>query len=237
MVDLVLDAKGKNALGTTHMTRLLADLDAAGDAPLLVRGAGGAFSAGLDLREVASLRPDEMGGFLRLLERLFTRLYLHPAPTVALVNGHAIAGGCVLALCCDARIAAADPGIKIGLNEVAIGVVFPPRTLAICRARVPRAHEVEVLLGGGLFAPERARALGLVDAVAADAETAARQRLAELAAHPRDAYAMVKRDLRGASAEALASDEALERYVHEAVPIWTGQALKDRVARILGGRG
>jgi enoyl-CoA hydratase/carnithine racemase len=138
MVEIRMESKARNALGTASMTRLVDEIAAAGGAPLLVRGAGGAFSAGLDLREVAGLDATQMADFLRLLERLFSALYLYPGPTVALIDGHAIAGGCVLALCCDVRVAAADPTIKIGLNEAALGVVFPPRTLAIVRARVPR---------------------------------------------------------------------------------------------------
>lgn len=238
MVDIVLEGKGRNALNSRLLSDILEKLRAARGEPLLVRGAEGtgAFSAGLDLREVASLSTDQMASFIRLLEDVFTTLYLHPAPTVALVNGHAIAGGCVLALCCDDRIAPPDPSIKIGLNETAIGVVFPPRTLAIVRSRLPPRYQDEVLLGGGLYAPEPAKARGLVDAIAADALDAARKKLAALAAHPRAAYTMVKRDLRGDDPQSLATDARVERYIAEAVPIWTGTDLKARIASILGPR-
>jgi enoyl-CoA hydratase len=236
MVDIVLEGKGRNALNLRLMNDILEKVHAARGEPLLVRGGDGtgAFSAGLDLREVASLSTDEMAGFIRLLEQLFTTLYLHPAPTVALVNGHAIAGGCVLALCCDYRVAPPDPSIKIGLNEVAIGVVFPPRTLAIVTSRLPPRYQDEVILGGALYAPEPARSRGLVDEIAADGLDAARKRLAALAAHPRAAYTMTKRDLRGEGPESLATDARVERYIGEAVPIWTGADLKARIAAILG---
>ena len=238
MVDIVLEGKGRNALNTKLLSDILARLQAAHGEPLLVRGADGtgAFSAGLDLREVASLSAGQMAEFIRLLEDVFTTLYLHPAPTVALVNGHAIAGGCVLALCCDYRIAPPDASIKIGLNETAIGVVFPPRTLAIVTSRLPPRYQDEVLLGGGLYAPEPAKSRGLVDEIAADALDAARKKLAALSAHPRAAYTMVKRDLRGDGPESLATDARVERYIAEAVPIWTGTDLKTRVAAILGAK-
>src|SRR6266567_1568012 len=122
MVELVVEGPGRNALGSAIMARLIEQIEAAGGRPLLVTGAGNAFSAGLNLREVGSLGPDEMAAFLTQLERLFATLYQYPGPTVALVNGHAIAGGCVLALCCDARVAVADPEVKIGLNETALGL-------------------------------------------------------------------------------------------------------------------
>lgn len=230
-----MDGPAKNALSTVAMAALLKRITAAAGQPLLLTGTGNAFSAGLDLHEVAALDTKGMAEFLLLLEQLFTTLYQYPGPTAAWINGHAIAGGCVLALCCDVRIASAHDGIKIGLNEAALGVPFPPRTMAIVRARIPRQHQDEVLLGGGLFNPERARQLGLIDAVATTEEMA-RQRLALLASHPREAFTMIKRDLRGANPNALASTEQIEQYLSAAVPIWTGAALRTRVAGILGAR-
>jgi enoyl-CoA hydratase/carnithine racemase len=231
---IVIAGRGRNALGTAVMTRVLEDLAAAGAAPLLLSGAPGAFSAGLDLREVTSLSPADLRAYIVLFERLVATVYQHPAPTVALINGHAIAGGCVMALCCDVRVAAADPAIKIGLNEVTNGVVFPPRTLAVVRAQLPPVRQREILLGADVHAPERARALGLVDEVAADAEAVARAHLERLAQKPRAAYAWVKRDLRGSAPTDLASDAALEAYLDGAAPIWCGAELKQRVAQLLG---
>src|SRR5215475_5138111 len=122
MIEIVLDAPGKNALGTALMSSLRDQLAKAANQPVLLRGMGDAFSAGLNLKEVSSLDGYGMRRFLALLDDLVLDLYTHPAPTVALVNGHAIAGGCVIALCCDQRIAQRNPRTRIGLNEVALGV-------------------------------------------------------------------------------------------------------------------
>jgi len=231
-MDIRLEHPNKNALGTESMTWICEKLAEAGDEPVLLSGAGGALSAGLDLREVARLDARAMNEFLRLLERCMTALYLHPAPTVAQIDGHAIAGGCVLALACDWRTAADDPRIRIGLNEVALGVRFPPRTLSICRARVPRRHHVAVFLGAGVHAAPEALRLGLVDEVASDCPAAARAALERLAAHPRAAYAATKHDLRG-DARALASDAALDAWLAESIPIWTSPDVRARVAAVL----
>jgi Delta3-Delta2-enoyl-CoA isomerase len=236
MIDLVLEAPGRNALSTAHMSRLVEEIEAARGQPLLVTGAGSTFCAGLDLREVAALSPDGMADYLTLFERLVTLLYQYPWPTVALVNGHAIAGGCVLALCCDARVAVTDDAMKIGLNEAALGVVFPPRTLAIVRARIPPRYQDEVLLGAGLYGPEKAKSRGMIDEITADAPAAARQLLGALAQHPQAAYAMLKRSLRGATAADLAPDDALARYLVEAVPVWTGAEVRARIAAALKPR-
>ncbi len=80
--------------------------------PLLIMGAGDVFSAGLNLKEVAQLDRPGMEAFLGLLDDVMDTLYGHPGPTVACVNGHAIAGGCVIALCCDVRIAVDDPRVR-----------------------------------------------------------------------------------------------------------------------------
>ena len=234
MVEIVMSGPAKNALGSEMMTWLLERLREANGAPVLLTGAGDAFSAGLNLKEVAGLDPEGMARYLRLLERCMSALYQYPGPTVALVNGHAIAGGCVLLLACDYRVATSDPRTRIGLNEVALGVRFPPRVLRIVRERVPAASHVPVLLGAELFAPPQAVAHGLVDEIGGDPGEIARAKLAAFAAHPADAYAATKRALRGAAEADLAPEDVEARWLRESVPVWTGDAVKERLRRVLG---
>ena len=229
--ELVMSGPGKNALGIELMEWMLGQLDAARGAPILLTGAGDAFSAGLNLKQVARLDRPGMEHFLATLERLIERLYLHPAPVVAAVNGHAIAGGCVLTLCADHRVAVDRPDVRIGLNEVALGLQFPPRLFTVVRRRVaPRALE-RVVLEAGLYPPRAALELGLIDEIAADAGEVARARLAALAAHPPATYAATKRALRGATIT-ISADE--ERYFRdELVPAWCAPAVKERVLGLL----
>lgn len=222
MFEITLNAPGMNALGSDLMNFLIDQLQEADGRPVLVTGTGDAFSAGLNLKELTSLDPAGMEEFLLTLERMVERLYTYPAPTVALVNGHAIAGGCVVALCCDYRVAAANPRAKIGLNEVAIGVRFPPLTLKMVRARVPRRYQEDVLLGAGLHSPTRAAHLGLIDEVSEDAETVAKAKLAALSRHPPAAYAATKRDLRG---DVSLTQAELDTFVGEVLPLWSSPAL------------
>ncbi len=231
--EIVLDGPGKNALGTETLRFLLAELARAGGAPVLVTGKGDAFSAGLDLREVAGLDASSAGPFLRLLEEVMAALYLYPGPTVAAVNGHAVAGGCVVTLCCDHRVATSSPSAKLGLNEVPLGLRFPPRTLAIVLARIPRRHRERVVLGGVLVAPEEACRLGMVDEVADDPLALARRRLEALAASPPAAYAQTKRDLRGESPGDLAPDATLDRWLEASLGTWTSGELKAKIASAL----
>ena len=234
MREIRMDGPGKNSLGTTMLTFLLAELHAAAGEPVLLTGAGDAFSAGLNLNDVLALDDAGMLEFLRLLEKAIAALYLYPGPTVALVNGHAIAGGCVLTLACDHRVVAANPKIKIGLNEVALGMRFPPRLLAMTKHRIPVQFHTAVLLGAGLFDPAGALRMGIVDEVipAEDARAVAEARLAALASSPREAYALTKADLRG-SEEDLCPEARFDQLLREAVPVWTAPALKQKIAAML----
>lgn len=228
MKTIVLAGPGKNSLSTELMQRTLAAVREAGDAPIFLTGEGDAFSAGLNLKEIAALDVEGLARFLGVLEELVAALYEHPGPTLAWVNGHAIAGGCVMTLCCDVRVMTAREGVRIGLNEVALGLRFPPRTYKMCANRVPGPALARVVLEADLYRADEAVTLGLVDVVGEEAE--ARARLEKLASHPRDAYAAAKRVLRGT----LAIPEAEQRrFLTEVVPKWAAPELKERLRAVL----
>ncbi len=230
-VDIVLDFPGKNALGSASMAALRDQLAAADGAPVLLRGAGDCFCAGLNLAEVSSLDAAGMERFLDGLEALVSALFHHPGPTVAAVNGHAIAGGAVVALCCDHIVGPTASGARIGLNEVALGLRFPPGTLQVIRHRIPRRHHAAVLLGAALHTPDEALRLGLLDELADDPVAVGRQRLAAFARHPADAYAATKADLHGGVGRVSAAVAA--EFSRQAVPMWTRPALQARLAAMV----
>jgi enoyl-CoA hydratase len=236
MYELRIEGPAKNALSEAMISHLFAGLEAAKGQPILFVGVGDAFSAGLHLGEVAALDRAGMERFLARLEGVMTAIYQYPAPTVAHVNGHAIAGGSVIALCCDWRVADSNPKTKIGLNEVALGLRFPPRILEICRRRIPWRYQEQVLLGAKLYAPAEALRVGLIDEIADDAGPRARAHLEALSAHPAEAYAATKRDLRGARPSDLVSDATWAERVKEMLPAWTAPELKERVLGALTKR-
>jgi enoyl-CoA hydratase/carnithine racemase len=229
--EIVLFGPGKNALGFDLMQATHKELEDAAGAPILLRGEGDALSAGLNIKEVIQLDADGVVRFLGALDDLVFALYTYPGPTVACIDGHAIAGGCVLALACDVRVAQNDDAIRIGLNETALGLVFPPKILALLRARLPPNTLDRLVLEAGLFAPKHALALGLVDEVVSDARAAARARIELVAQYPREAYAKNKQALRSDNILVPPDDE--RRYLQEIVPMWVASETKSRLASIL----
>lgn len=232
MYEMIIEGPAKNALGMQLMGDLRKKLDEADGQPLLLTGAGDSFSAGLNLLEVASLDPAGMEAFLRALEDLACAIFDYPAPTVAAVNGHAIAGGCILALCCDHRVGAAGARAKIGLNELALGLRFPPRILRVLRHQLTDPKAAPAILSAALHGPEGALAAGLLDELADDAVETGRKRLDALAKIPAEAYAASKVDLHAGVATLDA--EAERRFMDEVIPVWTSDAVKARVRAILG---
>ncbi len=231
MVEIPIFSPAKNALSTAVLDALAQKLEAAGGEPVLLTGAGDVFSAGLDLPERSRIDDAIARRLLAALEHLVEALYTYPAPTVALVNGHAIAGGCVLALCCDHAVMVDDAKARIGLNEVALGLAFPPKTFRMVKARLGPAEGEQVILGAQLHDPAAARRLGLVHEVAADARAAATARLELLARHPRAAYAHAKRELR-AAALALTAEDA-QRFEREVLPRWASEETRAAARRAL----
>lgn len=233
MRELVISSPAKkNAISTSVIGALARGLREARAEPLLLTGAGDVFSAGLDLGEVASFDAPRARQMLSALEDLVQALFDHPAPTVALVNGHAIAGGCILALCCDVRVAPPNPAARIGLNEVALGVEFPPRVMALVRHRLAPAAAERVVLGSQLLDPVAAQAAGLLDEVTADAAAVAKARLGALERLPRAAYAAAKAALHR---DALAvPEQERRRFEAESLPRWASEETRSAVLRALG---
>ncbi len=231
MHTIVLSGAGKNALSTALMQRTLAEVRAAKDAPILLTGDGDAFSAGLNLKEVSSLDVEGMATFLHALEDLVKALCDHPAPVVAWVNGHAIAGGCVIALTADVRVMTAREGARMGLNEVALGLRFPPLTFAMIRSRLTGPALERVILEAGLYRAPEARELGLVHTIGEESE--ARAMLGALASHPRDIYAATKLLLRP---ELTISDDERAHFSDQTIPYWASPERRAAMLALLDKR-
>lgn len=120
------------------------------------------FSAGLDLMELYHFNEEEVKSFWELFFEFAATLVAFKKPLVAAINGHSPAGGCVIALACDARLMAEGKYI-IGLNEVPVGIIVPNSIFQIYAHWIGRANATRSLLEGKLFTPTEALSIGLVD--------------------------------------------------------------------------
>ncbi len=234
MKEIILDAPGKNALSSDLIQQVREALREAAGQPVLLTGAGDAFSAGLNLKEVRAFTLDSAREFLAQLDALIQELYHYPGPTVALVNGHAIAGGCVATLACDHRVMKSTSGARIGLNETAIGLPLPPVVARLARARLPLRCREQVVLGALLYDAETALEMGFVDEIADKASALAGERLASLAKHPAAAYAANKRMLRLRDLACTADEDEL--FAQQGLPLWVSEETKQMVDNLLSPR-
>ncbi len=206
---LTLDRSPANAIDETLLADLGAALDAAAadDAvrAVVLTGAGAFFSGGFDF--ATPRREDQVAFDLYAQYRdTHRKLLVLPKPTIAMMNGHAIAGGLVLVLACDVRLGV-EGAYRIGLTEVAVGASFPRAAFEIVRLRLSHAAASELILEAGLHTASEAVRLGVVHTLCpADAfEQTLLERARGLAAFPREAYAHSKAAL---VAEAVARIDA-----------------------------
>ena len=180
-------------------------------AALLITGPGSIFSAGVDLVRLVDGGAAYVRRFLPALGASLQAVFACGKPVVAAVNGHAIAGGCILASAADYRVMARGTG-RIGIPELLVGVPFPTVPIEIMRFVAPANRLQQWIYGGVTFDADGAAATGLVDA-AADADRlesdafAAAERMAKL---PATAFALTKRRLRAPALERMRNAEALD---------------------------
>jgi enoyl-CoA hydratase len=217
---VLVDRPPANAMNVDLLGDLVGAIeDVAADPPAAVVLAGrpGFFSAGADLKAVPSYGPDEQRAMVDGINRMALGVYALPCPVVGAITGHAIAGGLVLAVCTDLRVASAAG--RYGLTEVKVGVPYPQAAIGVVQAELAPPALRLLAFGNALHDAATCQRLGVFDEVVEPDEVLPRaQAIArELAAMPADVYARTKTDLRGAAIErmrtAAADDPLLARWV------------------------
>ncbi len=208
-------ANGINRDFFLELAALLPALAAPEVRAVVVTGTGRFFSAGLDLFEVFAYDPPTFTDFTQRFDAGFAGLFALAKPVVAAVNGHAVAGGAVLAAIADFRLMAAGPG-RVGLTEILVGVPFPATILEIVRFACAGPSLPELLYHGRTYPPDEAVGRRLIDEVVAPEELMPRALALADALGGREpvAFAAIKRALR---ADAIARVEAA---VRDGDPIW-----------------
>jgi len=196
---LTADRPPVNAMDVELLDELVAAVDGlARDVPpaVVLAGRPGSFSAGLDLKAVPSYGPEEQRRLVDGINGMALGVYGLPCPVVCAITGHAIAGGFVLAVCGDHRVASGEG--RYGLTEIKVGVPYPQAAIGVVRAELPAPAARVLVLGNRLIGAEECVRLGAFDEVAEpdavlDRAIDVAKELAEL---PADAYARTKSELR-----------------------------------------
>ena len=136
------------------LTAALEDLVRSQAKAIVITARGNIFSAGVDLLRVTTGGAEYLVEFLPAVSRAFETAFTCPKPVVAAINGHAFAGGCIVACAADRRLMARGTG-RIGMPEVLVGVSFPTVPLEIARYAIPSQHLSALVYSGDTLLPER----------------------------------------------------------------------------------
>lgn len=198
------------------------------EGPIVLTGAGACFSAGVDLRAILDGGGTYTDRFLAAVSAAFLAVFDHPAPVVAAINGHAIAGGCVLAMAADVRLMSTG---LIGLSEVAVGVPFPVAALEICRYAMGPSVTRAVLQADNIDA-RTAAGRGWIDEIVPpdDLLSAAVGVARRLGQHGPTAYAAMKEQLHRHTREAIDASAAVDANVRA---LWKSDKTRARISAFL----
>jgi len=228
---------GKNPLGpemVAELSKIVSDLATDGDVRGLVLTSTHErfFSIGLDIPNLIDMSREEFAGFLETYNSMCLDLYTLPFPTIAAVNGHATAGGCILALCCDQRYMAEGRSI-MGVNEVKLGVPVPYHADRILHDIIGSRNAMKMMMSGDFYPPHRLLDLGVVDRIVPldDLVTAAVGRVRELGSSPHEAFAIIKAN-RTVPAIANIAERRGEKD-REFVELWYSDTVRERLMEVM----
>lgn len=204
---------------------------------VVLTGNGRTFCAGVDLPSLLGGDDGAARAFVTSLGACFEAVLRCPLPVVAAVEGHAIAGGCVLMCAADLRVVVDDPRVRLGLTELAVGVPFPTSAVEIMRWRLGETRLAQRVLLADTVAADTAVAAGLADVSASRDDVVARALTlaTSLAAVPSEVFRLTKAQLQADVRERIATRSGTwEAEVHD---LWSSEpvraSLEQFVARTL----
>lgn len=202
--------------------------DADRNGAVVITGDGPAFSAGVDLQRIVDGGQPYVREFIPALSQAFMAIFDHPRPVVAAVNGHAIAGGCVIAAACDLRLMSQG---RIGLAELSVGVPFPTSAMEILRHAIgPTVGHL--VLTASLLDATQARSIGLVHDIATadtllDSACAQARKMGEI---PAEVFSFSKGQLQQPARDRIAARSGDDDAV---MAMWSSNRTREAVSRYL----
>ncbi len=201
---------------------------------VVLTGVKSVFSAGVDLVRLLKEPVDYLDAFLPELVALFEHIFLYPKPIVAAVNGHAVAGGCIIVCACDYRVISRKA--RIGVPELRVGVPFPSAGLEIMRsAATPRCFR-KIINIGATYTGQRAVEAGLADEsidpdYVMETTMKAAEQLAEISPQ---VFQLTKRNLRRPVMEQIIRGN--EIYGDEINRLWRDEKTRKTIAEYVAVR-
>ncbi len=212
---ITLNRGKSNALNremVTELTDMLQNIESDSKiGGVIITGKEHFFTAGLDLIELYNYNEEEAKGFWHLFLNFVAKITAFKKPLIAAINGHSPAGGCVIALACDARVMAEGKYI-IGLNEVPVGIIVPNSIFELYSFWIGKATAARSLLEGKLFNPDEALAIGLIDEVVKQESilTAAERRARKYMAFESNTWSQSKLNIRRSLINSTSADQTAD---------------------------
>jgi len=203
---------------------------------VILTGDGKFFSFGFDIPEFLNYSKNDFARYLKKFCALYTQMFLFSKPVIGAINGHATAGGCILALTCDFRIMVTGRA-KIALNELNIGAVIFAGSAGMLKSAVGVRHAEKVLLTGAMYTAEEALRIGLVDSVTSEEKLMAEaKRIAdEFSQKNPDAFKTLKNLLRRPAADCFGGSE--EDSILDFIEIWYSEPTRKVLEGVVNNRG
>jgi enoyl-CoA hydratase len=213
---LTIDRAPANAMDRGLLEELVAAVQPFADDPpraLVLAGRPGFFSGGVDLKLAPAFTREDSHRMVAAINAMVLALYELPFPVVGAITGHAVAGGLVLALCTDVRVASTTG--RYGLTEVKVGIAYPAAAIGVVQAELAPHAARTLALGSELAGAEECVRLGVFDELAEPDQVLPRalELASNMAAFPADVFALTKRELRAATAARMRTAAAADRLL------------------------
>ena len=216
MTVVSIDRPPANAMDLALLEEIIAAVEPFALNPpraLVLSGRPGLFSAGLDLKLMPTYGPEDRRRMVAGVNAMALAVYELPCPVLGAITGHAVAGGLVLALCTDVRVAS-NAG-RYGLTEVQVGVGYPQAAIGVVAAELAPDAARRLALGAELLSASECMRLGVFDELTEPDEVLPRalELARSMAGFPPQVYAGTKRELRAATGARLrvaAAEDPLE---------------------------
>ena len=198
---------------------------------VILTGNGKFFTFGFDIPQFLSYSKEEFTDFLIHFTDLYMNIFLYPKPVISALNGHTIAGGCMLALACDTRIIVSGKA-KISLNEIAFGSSVFAGCVEMLRFFVGSKNASTILYSGKMYSAEEAKMLGLIDRITTvdDLIDEAMTLALDLGNKPSQAFTSIKTLLRKPVAEEIKRKE--KESIKEFADIWYSKHTWENLKKI-----